>query len=126
MQLIKEAGAFRNPASIKMYCLQRTRMMVPGGRAAESLLSSRPLPVSDFTVKYSKKEATSVMTVQKARPKAKVQVGEGHAYNDKYSSALSFSLPFMGQQFSGEMSVTSTHFCFSFTSSETGERGQKI
>lgn len=43
-----------------MYCLQRTHVMVLSGRAAESLLSSRPLPVSGFAVKYNKKEAKAV------------------------------------------------------------------
>lgn len=44
-----------------MYCLQRARVTALSvGGAAEPLLPSRPLPVSDFAVKYNEKETKAL------------------------------------------------------------------
>lgn len=85
-----------------MYCLQRTRVTILSRRAAEPLLSSRSLPVSDFAVKYKEKKTKALYT--------------GHKCNDCTEGQTQGQGPGRG----GACLHCQIQFCFLFFSSIYG------
>lgn len=102
------------------------------GRAVALLLSTLPFPFSNFAVKCNENKTKALYVDHKSKghtegqTQGQIQVGEGHACTTKSNPALSFSLPFIRQQFSGELLSLLPICVFPFTSYETREIGKKI